>query len=323
VYNEMMRRLMKYQRCSVEFICDHFKEHSKCILADEVGLGKTEVAKGVIASMVKAHAESGTSEPFRVAYICPNQNVASQNFPKLQLYHSKKTRFELDKDTVERLKLNLDIYHNYYDKLRDRNSWKELDLRKPNANQIKSIQRSSVYTRIWDWLIALAEGKDIEQVLEDTNLYETYRGEYPSSREWSQNQNDVTQNTTSIAIKLFNEQISVLDRDTKDGKHLSDMLTALAVEKKGLQWLNRIYRINRAFINMLVDTDDSMNYRLSMLHLLQKKDNRLMQLDALTPKTSVDIDNRKGTIVERACIAATYDYIFGSNKLREATEDKG
>ena len=87
-YEELIsKRLTGYQKASVEAICNHFKTNKTALLADEVGLGKTEVAKGVIAKMALAHWESNqdkdNARPFRVAYICPNLNIAEQNFPKL------------------------------------------------------------------------------------------------------------------------------------------------------------------------------------------------------------------------------------------------
>ena len=78
---DLEKKLLPYQRAAVDKICKHFENSGKALLADEGGLGKTFVAKGVVAKLAAEHWENN-QQPFRVAYICPNQNVAAQNYPK-------------------------------------------------------------------------------------------------------------------------------------------------------------------------------------------------------------------------------------------------
>ncbi|KAB0481177.1 Helicase conserved C-terminal domain-containing protein [Pseudomonas reinekei] len=78
--------LKDFQRATVDRIIGLFKnpEHSQRILvADEVGLGKTIVAKGVVASLLMEWHES---RPFRVTYICSNLALASENRTKLAVF---------------------------------------------------------------------------------------------------------------------------------------------------------------------------------------------------------------------------------------------
>ncbi|WFB36956.1 DEAD/DEAH box helicase [Kiritimatiellota bacterium B12222] len=56
------------------------------LIADEVGLGKTIVAKGVIAKELMARKKAGTRKPLKVTYICSNQVIASENIQKLNLF---------------------------------------------------------------------------------------------------------------------------------------------------------------------------------------------------------------------------------------------
>ena len=80
--------LKDFQRASVERVIENFfsKGHSERILvADEVGLGKTIVAKGVIAQMLRRQINEGVESaeiehprpPFRVTYICSNLALAN------------------------------------------------------------------------------------------------------------------------------------------------------------------------------------------------------------------------------------------------------
>lgn len=66
-----------------------FDNGQRCMLvADEVGLGKTIVAKGIIARKLKERMDEGKRKPLRVTYICSNQVIAHENIRKLNLFPS-------------------------------------------------------------------------------------------------------------------------------------------------------------------------------------------------------------------------------------------
>jgi hypothetical protein len=76
-------QLKPFQAASVKYVLDQLykKKRNKVLIADEVGLGKTIIAKGVIAKAVQKHKQQG--KPFHVVYICSNQVLAYQNIGKL------------------------------------------------------------------------------------------------------------------------------------------------------------------------------------------------------------------------------------------------
>ena len=77
--------LKDFQRATVERIDTLYRNHQKRVLvADEVGLGKTLIARGVIAKMAKLRFEE-KDNLFKVVYVCSNQNIAHQNIRKLVL----------------------------------------------------------------------------------------------------------------------------------------------------------------------------------------------------------------------------------------------
>ena len=78
--------LKDFQRATVERIDALFRKGQKRVLvADEVGLGKTLIARGVIAKMAKLRYLEG--DPlFKVVYVCSNQNIARQNIRKLDIF---------------------------------------------------------------------------------------------------------------------------------------------------------------------------------------------------------------------------------------------
>ncbi len=62
----------------------------RVLVADEVGLGKTIVAKGVIAELLKERLSNQSSgkkiTPLRVTYICSNLTLADENRKKLAVF---------------------------------------------------------------------------------------------------------------------------------------------------------------------------------------------------------------------------------------------
>lgn len=77
------KQLKRFQSASVSYVLYQLynKNRNKVLIADEVGLGKTIIAKGVIAKAIQSHKIK--DRPFHVVYICSNQVLAFQNIKKL------------------------------------------------------------------------------------------------------------------------------------------------------------------------------------------------------------------------------------------------
>lgn len=83
-----MNVLKDFQRATVERIDSLFREGQKRILvADEVGMGKTLIARGAIVKTARLRIEEG-DELFKVVYICSNISIANQNIRKLKVSDS-------------------------------------------------------------------------------------------------------------------------------------------------------------------------------------------------------------------------------------------
>jgi hypothetical protein len=63
--------LKDFQRATVNVVYDNLFRNGqqRMLVADEVGLGKTIVAKGVIARRIKDKIEAGDNTPLKVTYI--------------------------------------------------------------------------------------------------------------------------------------------------------------------------------------------------------------------------------------------------------------
>jgi len=87
--SEALASLKDFQAKTVDYVFDQLynKGRNKMLIADEVGLGKTIVAKGIIAKSFERYLNDGgpTKEnpTFNVVYICSNLSLATQNIRKL------------------------------------------------------------------------------------------------------------------------------------------------------------------------------------------------------------------------------------------------
>lgn len=77
--------LKDFQRATVDHVAERFygtEPVNRFLVADEVGLGKTLVAAGVIARTIEHHLTEGT-ERIDVIYVCSNGDIARQNTTRL------------------------------------------------------------------------------------------------------------------------------------------------------------------------------------------------------------------------------------------------
>ncbi|WP_027964546.1 DEAD/DEAH box helicase [Halalkalibacillus halophilus] len=78
--------LKDFQQATVSRVYSLFTTgYHRVLVADEVGLGKTMIARGAIAKLAQDHVASGKKDKFKVVYVCSNQSIASQNIKKLQI----------------------------------------------------------------------------------------------------------------------------------------------------------------------------------------------------------------------------------------------
>lgn len=83
----VLANLKAFQRNTVEHVFDRLygaQAVSRFLVADEVGLGKTLVARGVIAKVLE-HLQRRGKPRVDVLYICSNAAIATQNIHRLRL----------------------------------------------------------------------------------------------------------------------------------------------------------------------------------------------------------------------------------------------
>lgn len=87
IEEKIMSGLKDFQRATVERI-DYLYRHQqrRVLVSDEVGLGKTLIARGTVAKLAKLRREEGDNL-VKVVYICSNSAIADQNLQKLRVTH--------------------------------------------------------------------------------------------------------------------------------------------------------------------------------------------------------------------------------------------
>lgn len=86
-----MSGLKDFQRATVNRIERLFRAgQMRVLVSDEVGLGKTLIARGTVAKLAKMQKEQGDNL-VKVVYICSNASIAEQNLNKLRISSELRT----------------------------------------------------------------------------------------------------------------------------------------------------------------------------------------------------------------------------------------
>ena len=107
IESKIMGGLKDFQQATVERI-DYLYRHNqrRVLVSDEVGLGKTLIARGTVAKLAKLRRTEG-DKLFKVVYICSNAAIADQNLMKLRITKEAKT----EKTSTSRLSMqHLNIF---------------------------------------------------------------------------------------------------------------------------------------------------------------------------------------------------------------------
>ncbi|QCB51993.1 helicase [Rhodococcus sp. PAMC28707] len=105
-----LKTLRPFQRATVDHVSDVLygkRTGTRFLVADETGLGKTMVARGVIARAIEALQDNPDVRRIDVIYICSNTDVARQNIQRLDILGSKismSTRLSLLATSTDQLK---------------------------------------------------------------------------------------------------------------------------------------------------------------------------------------------------------------------------
>lgn len=106
----MKNETKDFQEATAERVVELFDgEQYRVLVADEVGLGKTFVAKRVVELLRERHRQHG-EKTFRVVYICSNATVAEQNICKLgiqQMQHFDESRLSMQHLQIAKLERRL------------------------------------------------------------------------------------------------------------------------------------------------------------------------------------------------------------------------
>lgn len=94
---QILAGLKDFQRASVDYVFRRMYQDEqparRFLIADEVGLGKTLVARGVVAKVVEQLWDEQDS--INIVYVCSNSDIAQQNVRRLQLRGRKSINYRI------------------------------------------------------------------------------------------------------------------------------------------------------------------------------------------------------------------------------------
>ena len=67
--DNVFKELKDFQNETVDFAYEKLKANGRYLVADEVGLGKTKIAKGIIAKAMQEYIDQQRETPYRIFYI--------------------------------------------------------------------------------------------------------------------------------------------------------------------------------------------------------------------------------------------------------------
>lgn len=91
IEQNIMSGLKDFQQATVNRIEELYRDKGqmRVLVSDEVGLGKTLIAKGTVAKLAKLRRDEG-DDLVKVVYVCSNAAIAGQNLNKLRITHELK-----------------------------------------------------------------------------------------------------------------------------------------------------------------------------------------------------------------------------------------
>lgn len=91
----IIRGLKGFQRDTVEHVTSQFFGHTgsrRFLVADETGLGKSMIARGVIARTIEKLQDDDTVDRIDIVYVCSNAEIARQNLARLNVLQASDDR---------------------------------------------------------------------------------------------------------------------------------------------------------------------------------------------------------------------------------------
>ena len=107
----VMSGLKDFQKATVDRVADLFENGvNRVLVSDEVGLGKTLIARGVIARYAQHRKKIG-DDLVKVVYVCSNGAIAEQNLKKLKITDEARTE-NLNSSRLSMQHLNIAMQEN-------------------------------------------------------------------------------------------------------------------------------------------------------------------------------------------------------------------
>lgn len=218
---DTLSSLKDFQRETVKSVIQSFEseESARVLVADEVGLGKTIVAKGVIAELLKARLKqqqtSSKNLPLRVTYICSNLSLADENRKKLAVFHGNAQTTYVREPSYHRLLDTVLVKQVRHDK----NKILELCSLTPATSFHLSSGHGNYRERLILYFALIEHDELAKHKRKLSNFFSNSKGGWEEQRDSFLNESKLVKNIISDFHELLNKKI---DEETK--KHCGIVL---------------------------------------------------------------------------------------------------
>tara|TARA_R110001583_G_C5666419_1_gene410235 strand:- start:3393 stop:6656 length:3264 start_codon:yes stop_codon:yes gene_type:complete len=197
--------LKDFQKATVASVLHSFDTGTsqRILVADEVGLGKTVVAKGIIAELLKERLQAAGNralrKPLRVTYICSNQTLARENRIKLAVFKGEAQKRYVQEPSFGRLITTAMIDNNYKP---DKGMLLEVCTLTPSTS-FNLTRGDGSWRERMIILCALLAHKDLRLLA--TPLRKFWRGRISDAKWWREQHSEHDQNKTlkPLILKEF------------------------------------------------------------------------------------------------------------------------
>lgn len=219
--------LKDFQQATVNRIDELYRQGQKRILvSDEVGLGKTLIARGTVAKLTRLRKEEG-NDLVKVVYICSNSAIADQNLEKLKISSSvRKESFSNSRLSMQ----HLTIFEQENDPV-IKNSFIQLIPLTPDTSFRMTSGAGTVYERALMYAILRRipslknYSSELEYAMEDV-ARSSWRGWARSNMEIRVNEVNKISNGEYLRY-MINKLKTELDTEMEGGKTYKECILAM------------------------------------------------------------------------------------------------
>ncbi len=212
--NKTLASLKDFQLATVDAVLRSYKNTGshRILVADEVGLGKTIVAKGVIAELLKEKLlqENYQNKPLlRVTYICSNLTLANENRKKLSVFNGDAQKRYVQEPSYSRL-LEIAVVDQQPD---EDNKILEVCSLTPSTSFTLTRGHGNWYERLIIYF-ALTQNIKLKKYMRKlSNFFSNNVNRWQSEKSYFRDNKNLDKDVVEAFLNMLSDEVSQVDKD--------------------------------------------------------------------------------------------------------------